>query len=69
MYFWRVRTSADTTTGSWSGDRLCHRVWTPVPQLRSPANGKLDVGIPTISWTPVSHASRYEPQVGPGFRS
>ena len=63
-YFWRVRTSAGKTKGPWSGDRLFHRVWNPVPQLRSPADGKMDVATPTFSWTPVSHASRYELQVG-----
>ena len=63
-YFWRVRASAGTTKGPWSGDRLFHRVWSPVPRLTAPANGKLDVAIPTFTWTPVSRASRYELQVG-----
>src|SRR5215468_5122110 len=72
-YFWRVRAKDAKTmpnNGSWSGAWQFTRGWADRPTQLTPSwdPGAASIiphvaGPPTFTWTPVSHASRYELQV------
>lgn len=67
-YFWRVRArdaAATPNLGDWSEEWQFTRTWPDAPTLLDPADGVLDsVATPGLSWTPISHASHYEVQLG-----
>ena len=61
-YFWRVRAHDAKTIanyGAWSAERQFTRGWPDRPTLLTPANGDLAVTMPTFSWSPVDHATKY----------
>lgn len=76
-YFWRVRandTKSPPNLGDWSsqievtpGDFLpaqFTRAWNDRPTLLGPLDGDMAVDVPTLTWTPVPHASHYEIWLG-----
>lgn len=73
-YFWRVRAKDARTpanNGPWSAEWTFTRGWADVPVEVAPAWNEASpleipvVGVPTLRWTPVDHASYYEVWIGP----
>ena len=65
-YYWRVRAldaAGTPNLGPWSAVRVFQRGWGSRPVLQAPSDGNIAVGVPTFTWTPVSHAAWYWIQV------
>lgn len=62
-YYWRVRARDSRTTpnlGSWSAVVQFQRAWPDQPVLQSPADGAVNVTVPTLQWSAAAHAAYYQ---------
>ncbi|MGZ6314874.1 MAG: hypothetical protein ACXWNI_04510, partial [Candidatus Limnocylindrales bacterium] len=66
-YYWRVRAldaASPQDFGPWSDVSVTAlvftRAWSTRPVLVAPANGNVNVSVPTFTWMPIDHAAWYQ---------